>query len=231
MLNEFAPKIGENFGGGFGGEESAQGVRERKGVTHFLQAGKDLRKSFSGVEERADEVPELSKGVVKGNGDELNRLVGGGGVGRGGNLGGDGEVMKGSIGAVETKLCLEERGGAMGGEKPFAGSGGNVDLVNPFLSRGENLQKDFAVGGVFFGLKDLFMGEVPVGKERVGVARGEEEALRSVTFGQVAQKFEMGGRMGGGLREKGGQGEGVRGWGDGEGGLAKAGEGRFFLRF
>ena len=71
----------------------------------------------------------------------------------------------------------------MSWEKPFARTWGDVDLVNSLLSRSKNLKKDFAVRGFFFGLKNLIMGEVPVGKESMRVAWGEEESSGSVTFG------------------------------------------------
>ena len=120
---------------------------------------------------------------MKGNCNKLDVLVGGGGVGRGHNLLGDGEVVKGSIGTVKAKFRLEQCGGAVSWKKPFARSRGNVDLVDSLFSRDKNLKKDFAVRGFFFGLKNLLTGEVPVGKERMRVAWGEKEASCSVTFG------------------------------------------------
>ena len=71
----------------------------------------------------------------------------------------------------------------MGWEKPFARSWGDVDLVNSLFSWSKNLKKDFAVRGFFFGLKNLLMGEVPVGKESMRVAWCEEESSGSITFG------------------------------------------------
>ena len=44
---------------------------------------------------------------MKGNCDKLDVLVGGGGVGRGGNLLGDGKVVEGSIGTVKSKFSLK----------------------------------------------------------------------------------------------------------------------------
>jgi hypothetical protein len=41
-------------------------------MTRLLKAGKDLSKSFSWAEERADEVPQLTEGVVKGNCNKLD---------------------------------------------------------------------------------------------------------------------------------------------------------------
>ena len=120
---------------------------------------------------------------MKRNCHKLDVLVGGGGVGRGNNLLGYGEVVKGSIGTVEAKFCLEQCGGAVSWKKPFARSRGDVDLVDSFFSRDKNLKKDFAVRGFFFGLKNLLTGEVPVGKERMRVAWSEKESSCSVTFG------------------------------------------------
>ena len=97
--------------------------------------------------------------------------------------------------------------------------------MNPLFSRSKNLKKDFAIHGFFFGLKNLLMGEVPVGKESMRVAWGEKEASGSVTFGQVSKKFEMGDGMRGGFRKKGGKGERVGRRGDGDGGVAKAWQG------
>ena len=97
--------------------------------------------------------------------------------------------------------------------------------MNPLFSRSKNLKKDFAVHGFFFGLKNLLMGEVPVGKESMRVAWGEEESSCSVTFGQVSKKFEMGDGMRGGFRKKGGKSERVRGRGDGDGSFAKTWKG------
>jgi len=119
---------------------------------------------------------------VKGNCNKLDVLVGGGGVGRGNHLLGDGEVMKGSIGTVKAKFCLEQCGGEVSWKKPFARSWGDVDLVKPLFSRGENLKKDFAVRGFFFSLKNLIFGEVPVGKKSMRIACSEEESSGSVTF-------------------------------------------------
>lgn len=113
----------------------------------------------------------------------------------------------------------------MSWEKPFARSLGDLDLVNPLFSGSENLKKDFAVHGFFFGLKNLLMGEVPVGKESMRVPCGKEESSGSVTFGQVPKKFEMGGGMRGRFRKKGGKGERVGRRGYGDGGVAKAWQG------
>ena len=162
---------------------------------------------------------------MKGNCHKLDVLVGGGGVGRGNNLLGYGEVVKGSIGSVKAKFRLEQCGGAVSWKKPFARSRGDVDLVDSFFSRDKNLQKDFAVRGFFFGLKNLLTGEVPVGKERMRVAWGEKEPSGSVAFGQVSKKFEMGYGMRGGFRKKGGKGERVRRRGDGDGSFAKTWKG------
>ena len=162
---------------------------------------------------------------MKGNCNKLDVLVGGGGVGRGNHLLGDGEVVKGSIGTVKAKFRLKQRGRAVSWKKPFARSRGNVDLVDSLFSRDKNLKKDFAVRGFFFGLKNLLTGEVPVGKERMRVAWGEEESSCSVTFGQVPKKFEMGDGMRGGFRKKGGKGERVRRRGDGDGSFAKTWKG------
>ena len=120
---------------------------------------------------------------MKGNCNKLDVLVGGGGVGRGNNLLGDGEVVKGSIGTVKAKFRLEQCGGSVSWKKPFARSLGDLDLVNPLFSRSKNLKKDFAIHGFFFGLKNLLMGEVPVGKESMRVPCGKEESSGSVTFG------------------------------------------------
>ena len=158
---------------------------------------------------------------MKGNCHKLDVLVGGGGVGRGNNLLGYGEVVKGSIGSVKAKFRLEQCGRAVSWKKPFARSRGDVDLVDSLFSRDKNLKKDFAVRGFFFGLKNLLTGEVPVGKERMRVAWGEKESSCSVTFGQVSKKFEMGNGMRGGFRKKGGKSERVRGRGDGDGSIAK----------
>jgi hypothetical protein len=152
-------------------------------MTCLLKASEDLSQSFSGAEERAHKVPQLTEGVVKGNCNKLDVLVGGGGVGRRDNLWGYGEMVKGSIGTVKAKFRLEQGGGAVSWEKPFARFRGDVDLVDSLFSRDKNLKKDFAVRGFFFGLKNLLTGEVPVGKERMRVAWGEEESLSSVSFG------------------------------------------------
>ena len=168
---------------------------------------------------------------MKGNCNKLDVLVGRGAVGRGGDLLGDGEVVKGSIGTVKAKFRLEQCGGAVSWEKPFARSPGDVDLVNPLFSRGKNLKKDFTIHGFFFGLKNLLMGEVPVGKESMRVAWGEKESSCSVTFGQVSKKFEMGDGMRSGFRKKGGKGERVGGRGDGDRRFTKTWKGCFFLRF
>lgn len=162
---------------------------------------------------------------MKGNCNKLDVLVGRGAVGGGGDLLGDGEVVKGSIGTVKAKFRLKQGGGAVSWEKPFARSLGDVDLVNPLFSRSKNLKKDFAVHGFFFGLKNLLMGEVPVGKESMRVPCGKEESSGSVTFGQVSKKFEMGDGMRGGFRKKGRKGERVGRRGDGDGGVAKAWQG------
>jgi len=162
---------------------------------------------------------------VKGNCNKLDVLVGRGGVGRRGNLLGNGKVVKGSIGTVKAKFRLEQCGGAMSWKKPFARSRGNVDLVDSLFSGDKNLKKDFAVRGFFFGLKNLLTGEVPVRKERMRVAWGEKESSGSVTFGQVSKKFEMGDGMRGGFRKKGRKGERVRGRRDGDGSFAKTWKG------
>jgi hypothetical protein len=151
----------------------------------------------------------------------LDVLVGGGGVGRGNHLLGDGEVVKGSIRTVKAKFRLEQCGGAVSWKKPFTRSRGNVDLVDSLFSRDKNLQKDFAVRGFFFGLKNMLTGKVPVGKERMRVAWGEKESSCSVTFWQVSKKLEMGDGMRRGFRKKGGKSERVRGRGDGDGSFAK----------
>ena len=162
---------------------------------------------------------------MEGNCNKLDVLVGGGSVGRGNHLLGDGEVVKGSIGTVKAKFRLEQCGGAVSWKKPLARSRGNVDLVDSLFSRDKNLKKDFAVRGFFFGLKNLLTGEVPVGKERMRVAWGEKESSGSVAFGQVSKKFEMGGGMRGRFRKKGGKGERVGRRGDGDGGVAKEWQG------
>ena len=96
---------------------------------------------------------------------------------------GNGKVVKGSIGTVKAKFRLKKCGGAVGWKKPFARSWGDVDLVDSLFSRDKDLEKDFAVRGFFFGLKNLLTAKVPVGKERMRVAWGEEESSGSVTFG------------------------------------------------
>ena len=78
---------------------------------------------------------------MKGNCHKLDVLVGGGGVGRGNNLLGYGEVVKGSIGSVKAKFRLEECGGEVSWKKPFARSRGDVYLVDSLFSRDKNLQK------------------------------------------------------------------------------------------
>ena len=120
---------------------------------------------------------------MKWNCNKLDVLVSGWGVRRRDNLLGDGEVVKGSIGAVKSKFRLKQCGGAVGLKKPFARSWGDVDLVDSLFSRDKDLEKDFAVRGFFFGLKNLLTAKVPVGKERMRVAWGEEESSGSVTFG------------------------------------------------
>jgi hypothetical protein len=47
-----------------------------------------------------------------------------------------------------------------------------VDLVDTFLTRDEDLQKDLAGGGFLLGVAQLLPGKVPVGVEPAGIAGG-----------------------------------------------------------
>jgi hypothetical protein len=73
---------------------------------------------------------------------------------------------------------------------PLAGTGEDMNLVNPFLSRDKNLQKNFPIRRLLFGVTELLPGEIPVGVKPSGVPGGQEEATGAVTFGEIPEKFE-----------------------------------------
>jgi len=47
-----------------------------------------------------------------------------------------------------------------------------VDLMNPVPAGNIDLEVNFPIGGFLFGIAELLPGEVPIGKEAAGVARG-----------------------------------------------------------
>ena len=103
-----------------------------------------------------------------------------------------------------------------------------MNLVHPFFPRDENLEVDFSVRGLLFCLTQLVSGKVPVGEEGLGISGGEEEAAGAVTFGKLAEGFELWNVGGDRLGEEGGKSEGVGVRADGERGFSEAGESGFF---
>jgi len=103
-----------------------------------------------------------------------------------------------------------------------------MNLVHPLFPWDENLEVDFSVRGLLFCLTQLVSGKVPVGEEGLGISGGEEEAAGAVTFGKLAEGFELWNVGGDRLGEEGGKREGVGGRADGERGFSEAGKSGFF---
>ena len=62
----------------------------------------------------------------------------------------------------------------------------NMNLMNPFPARNIDMEVNFTLGGLLFGIAELLPAEVPIGKEAAGVACGEEKTACSVRFGKFA---------------------------------------------
>jgi len=106
----------------------------------------------------------LAERVVKRDGDKLDLMIGGGGVGWSDDCGRDGDLVERARGSVVAKLGLKECSGAVRWEEPFSGSGKDMNLVNPLLAWNKDLEVDTAIGCFFFSILDLFAGEVPIGE-------------------------------------------------------------------
>ena len=74
--------------------------------------------------------------------------------------------------AVVAEFGLKGGGGSVDGEVPLLRARKDVDLVDTFLTRDEDLQKDLAGGGFLLGVAQLLPGKVPVGVEPAGIAGG-----------------------------------------------------------
>ena len=55
--------------------------------------------------------------------------------------------------------------------------------MNSLLAWDEDLEVEATILRLFFGLFELFAGEVPISEESLGISGGEKEAAGSVTFG------------------------------------------------
>ena len=228
IFPKISAEVGEDLGRGDRADGATEGVRKGKGMAGSLQAGKNLGQGFSWAEECADEIPELTEGEVEGDGDEFDGFVGGGGIGGRGDFGREGKLVKGAVGAVVAEFGLKVGGGALGGEEPLSGTGRDMNLVDPLFPWDENLEIDFSVRGLLSCLTQLVSGKVPVGEEGLGISGGEEEAAGAVTFGKLAEGFELWNVGGDRLGEEGGKSEGVGVRADGERGFSEAGESGFF---
>ena len=64
-------------------------------------------------------------------------------------------------------------------------------MVHPLFPWRKNLEVDFSVRGLPLCFEELVSGKVPVGEEGLGISGGEKEAPGSVTFGKLAEGFEL----------------------------------------
>ena len=94
--------------------------------------------------------------------------------------------------AVVAEFGLKGGGGSVDGEVPLARTGEDMNLMNAFPTRDEDLQKDLAARGFLFGVAQLLPGKVPVGVEPAGIAGGKKKAPGTVAFGEFAELFEGG---------------------------------------
>ena len=78
-----------------------------------------------------------------------------------------------------------------------------MNLVDPFLTRNENLEEDFAIGRFLLRVPELLPRKIPVGVEPAGVTGCEEKPTGPVTFRQVAEKLKFRGGFPGGGRAEG----------------------------
>ena len=104
-----------------------------------MDASEGTGKGFPWVDLSREEVEELAEGVVKRNGDELDLGIGGGVISWGKHFVGNGKGIEGAIVAVVAEFGLKGGGGAMDGEVPLFRAGEDVDLVDTFLARDEDL--------------------------------------------------------------------------------------------
>ena len=91
--------------------------------------------------------------------------------------------------AVVADFGLKGGGGSVDGEVPLTRTGEDMNLMNAFPTRDEDLQKDLAAGGFLFGVAQLLPGKVPVGVEPAGIASGKKKAAGTVAFGEFAELF------------------------------------------